>query len=333
MKVVHMMRGAAPDKFNMWTDKSYEMINHDFTNLVDYSEEEIEALDEKGEYIISADEGDILHVNKFTKNHSSIILPKDRDGKVIEYKKYIPKDSRLYNIFQTDKVFRYAPFYTLSLDELKRKIHNHDYHNEVAIKTVTGSGSRGVILVTKNKELLNLGGKYVTDVESSAMWIDFVKFAEKEGCDIMIQDLIPFKEHDLTKVNVDFVIRNGKLLGYKWTATDPQAVFTNWNWGEHVRCEYTDKVMDHVTKILVDYGIHDALMNFEAFSNYINETWLVEFNWRFSNSTFEGQAAKVDLISSYLNEEPFSMVYGRHKFSRYWQCMYYDNNYHLVTGK
>lgn len=328
-----MLRGASPDKFNVWTDRSYKMINHDFTNLVDYTEEEIRTLDNKGEYIISADEGDIRHVNKFTELHPSIILPKDANGKVIEYNMYIPKDSPIYQKLQLDPIFMYAPFDVMSLDKLKRRVHHNDIRKGVAIKTVTGSGSRGVMLFTGREELLSLGGKYTTEIEGTAMWYDFCKFAEKENCNIMVQELIPFIDHHLTKANVDFVIRNGKLIGYKWTATDPSAVFTNWNWGEHVNIEYTDKVMDYVVKVLVDHGIYDALMNFEAFTNYVNETWLVEFNWRYSNSTFEGQAAKVDLISSYLNNKPFEMPKGRNKFSRYWQCMYYDDNPHLILGK
>lgn len=335
MVVVHMMRGAAPDKFSMWTDRSYKMINHDFTNLVDYTEDEVKALADKGEYIISADEGDIRHANSFKESYKSIILPRNSEGNIIDYDEFIPKNSRLYQSLQYDPIFKYAPFEIVSISKLKQLVHYGDQGIDVAIKTCTGSGSRGVVLVTEDPEKLKLGGKYVSpaELEDSSIYSDFLKFVEKENCEIMIQELIPFREHDLRKVNVDFVIRNGRLLGYKWTETDPSAVFTNWNWGYHVNTGYTDHIMQHVAKVLRDNGVTDALMNFEAFSNYETETWLVEFNWRYSNSTFEGQAAAVDLISCYLHGDRFEMPRGRHKFARYWQCGYYDDNRHLVVGK
>jgi len=335
MKVVHMMRGGAPDKYAMWTDRSYQMINHDFTDLVDYTEEEVKAIDEKGEYIISADEGDIRHANSFIGTYDAIILPKTNLGRVIDYNEFIPKNSRIYQILQMDPIFKYAPFEVVSLDKLKQLIHQNDLGIDIAIKTCTGSGSRGVVLVTEDPEKLKLGGKYVspTELEDSSIYRDFLKFVEKENCEIMIQELIPFREHQLKKVNIDFVIRDGRLIGYKWTETDPSAVFTNWNWGYHVNTDYTDRIMNHVVSVLKTNGIRDALMNFEAFTNYETETWLVEFNWRYSNSTFEGQAAAVDLISAYLNSDKFEMPKGRTKFSRYWQCGYYKDNKHFVTGK
>jgi hypothetical protein len=249
---------------------------------------------------------------------------------VINYDDFVPKDADIYQLLNNYTDVKYAEFTTVKVREFKAP--GNDVQG-VAYKTTTGSGSRGVILIDKDR--IHLGGKYVAK-SSDADWVGFKKFAESQpDCKIMIQQLIPNRP-SLTKVNVDFVIRDGELLGYKWDATDPSAVFTNWNWGYFVRNNYTDKIMKQIHYYLTTiYGIKNAIMNFEAFSDICEETWMVEFNWRYSNSMFEWQALGIDPIYQYLKRESFDdkMPYGNHKFSRYWQCALYENIDDYHSGK
>lgn len=333
MPIVHQMRSGAPDKICLWTDGSYLMRAHDNTNLVDYDLDELAELYRNEEYILPADEGDILHANEmFTRglvDQQFILLPLTVDNIVIAYGKFVPKDSMIYKYLQQFTGVKYAEFELMDLLQFKTKyIQDSAYFDRKAIKTATGSGSRGVILVDPDR--VHLGGKYVDNLDSADL-DGFCKFVEKEDCKILIQDLIPYEPDRLMKCNVDFVIRDGKLLGYKWDYVNQSQQFTNWDNGYFVRNEYLDDLMSKVAKYLVTNGIMNAIMNFECFSDMESETWMVEFNWRYSNSMFEGQALNIDLISCYLNNTPFEVPMGSHKFARYWQCALYSdiNRYHI----
>lgn len=326
IKIIQL-RAMAPDKAMLWVDpkSNYELIKFDQTNLVDFNLELMKLYDEAGYWILPADEGDILIANEFEYHRifPSIILPRTTNGKVLDYGKFIPKDSMIYESLETFTGMRYPKFKVISHEDIE------DYMQEILFdkpdyrcvyKTTTGSGSRGVLLV--QPELVKYGGKYIPRLTSEVVK-NFVDYAKSGKRDVMIQDHIPF-EGRLKKVNVDFVIRNGNLIGYKWDITNQSQLFTNWDNFHFMRNEYTDDLMQRVAKYLVHMGITDALMNFEAFSNHVDETWMVEFNWRYSNSMFEAQALGIDLIQKYLDAEPFETPMGMHRASRYWQCKLYD---------
>lgn len=333
---VHMMRGGAPDKFGLYPLKeSYELIKMDRMNLVDIDESVLDYMDLMGDYIISADEGDIIYANKLMRDHPCIILPRTKSG-IIKYDQYVRKDSPIYRRLTEDNVFTYPKYQIIKYDDFEKAVSSGDFSEfekltEVAFKTTTGSGSRGVLLVTEDQTRLAFGNKYIPKFDiNNPIVNDFIDFNMKEKADIMIQNFIPFVEKNLLKVNVDFIIKGGMLYGYKWTVPDPHALFTNWNFGWHVFTEYTENIMNYITGILTDeYDIEDALMNFEAFSDMKSETWLVEFNWRYSNSTFESYAAGVDMIDCYIYNKTFDMPRGWNKFNRYWRCGYYQNDDHI----
>lgn len=333
--VVHQMRGGAPDKIQLaYNQDSYHLVHHDFVNLISYDEDQVESLREN-EYILPADEGDIEIANQMSSYcNSRILLPKEGNGLVIDFNRYVPKDSEIYEqIAQgvlkdtglTYPKYTTKNFYRSHPDELLEFVGNR----KVAIKSVTGSGSRGVILIDEDR--LHLGGKYRKSLTYEDAK-DLVDYSTHQCCDLMFQDLIPDKAN-LMKINVDFVIRGGDLLGYKWDEVAHDSVFTNWNYGWFIRNEYTEKFMKELTLFLVASGVTDAIMNFEAFSDNESETHLVEFNWRYSNSMFEWQSIGEDPIDAYLNNRKMKPTPGsRTKFSRYWQCKLYDDVPSYVEG-
>jgi hypothetical protein len=323
---IHQFRAGAPDKFNIWTDGTYEFVKHDNCNLRDWSVDQIKKTIKNKEYLLPADEGDIKYINEVRDkldgiDLSYILLPQEKINnklEIINYEKYVPRDSVMYQNLVEKTDFIYQPYKVYSIPNFKRYV--TEAIDNIAIKTLAGSGSRGVLLIDKNR--LHLGGKYV-EFLTKDMKDSLIKYAEEHKCKIMLQKLIPY-DKNLKKVNVDFIMRNGKLLGYKWTNPDPTAVFTNWNWGHIINTPYTEKVMKQLAKYLKDNGIYNAIINFEAFSDMKSTIYMVEFNWRYSNSTFEQQASGIDLIGCYLRNEKFSFPKGVRKFVRYWQCVYYD---------
>lgn len=329
MVTVHQLRGGAPDKIQAFHLPAFtKLIHRDFTNLVDMSDSEIVSLIGQGEYILPADEGDIkraneLYTNGTLLNQTNILLPQVHTiagPRVIDYDQYVPKNSLVYEELSKGTSIKYMPYKVYSIEDFENLW--LDWDKPMAFKTTTGSGSRGVVLL--DPERLHLGGKYV-EVLTMSMMTRFIDFAKSEKCSIMVQELIPNKK-ELTKVNVDFIIRDGRIISYKWDKTDPSAVFTNWNFGWFIRNKYTDSVMEEIQDLLCNkFKIKNAIMNFEAFSDLNSETYLVEFNFRWSNSTFEYQAFGIDPIHVYFDNKIVELPFGEYKFSRYWQCCLYDS--------
>ena len=303
------MRGGAADKVMQWYPEGYELIRHGFCNLRNLTEEEIQKLDG---YIVPADEGDIKYCENL-KDHSKIILPKS-GNRIINYDKYVPKDSTIYEILESGvlELNSYEYFEVLSLDEFKKL--NFKNFNKVAIKTTTGSGSRGVWIIDDDR--VHLGFKTTSQLTED-QYKNFIDFCESEGCKVMIQSLCPI---DLLKSNCDFIIRDRKLVGYMWVETNQTQQFTNWDNGYFIHNEFTDKCMQEIVDLLINNGITDALMNFESYTDFATTNRIVEFNWRFSNSCFQSEAIGVNMVASYLEKKPFSFPYGRNYFYRYWRC-------------
>lgn len=324
--VVHILRGGAPDKVNLGGNK-YVGIKHNNCNLVNFNEGKINDIINSGEYILPSDEGDIIYMNKSNiLDQSSILLPQTKDNKIIDYNSFVKKNSKVYlDLFENTGI-KYCVFKLYTVEELLDLI-NMNYHKKsdvvfsnCAIKTTTGSGSRGVFICSTeayNKGWFNYH-KHAT-VNDLLKIIDFAKSECKLGhdCKIMVQDLIPI---DLLKVNVDFVIRDGKLLGYKWDLPETGSNFTNWNWCDIIHTNKTDEYMNKLVDYLVnDCGVYNAIMNFEGYMNAdCTELYMVEFNWRYSNSTFESLAFDIDLVHQYLINEPFEFPKGSTRICRSW---------------
>lgn len=324
--IIHRLRKGAPDKGMIWTDGTYLEIGHNNCNLVDFNACLLDFIRTSGEYVLPADEGDIKWANIISSkdpgcNQEFILLPQTVVGgkfKVINYDEFVPKDSQVYKELTKLTELKYPKCRQVSISNFEENC-TLDYLNNqrVVIKTTTGSGSRGVYIIDPNRAYL--GGSFV-DKLSQEQYNNFLDFAKSEKCEILLQEVIPFG-NNLMKCNTDFVIRDGKLLGYKWDLVDQHQVQTNWDHFDVVRNEYTDKIMYQISNYLVSLGVVNAIMNFESFSDLNSETWMIEFNWRYSNSMFECQAFHVDLVGKYLRNEPFELPYGKHHCLRYWQCI------------
>lgn len=321
--IVIQLRAGAPDKCGIWTDGSYELLKLDNINLVDFDTSDLLFCYHLGMYILPADEGDIYHINELKIGiidpiDSLIMLPRSSSG-VINYDEYVPKDSSVYENLEKFTTIKYPKSETLTLDQFMMS-YSPDNLSKCAIKTTTGSGSRGVWII--DPERAELGHKCVSKL-TDIQYKEFIQEAEKQEGMVMIQELCP---SELLKCNTDFVIRDGRLMGYKWDLVNQSQQFTNWDNGYFIRNKYTDKLMKKVVKYLVEEcGITDAIMNFESFSDLESTTWMIEFNWRYSNSMFETQAVRIDLISSYINKVPFELPEGYLKYIRYWQCKLYHD--------
>lgn len=322
LHTVHVMRGGAPDKCALPNTDNIKFIKHNNCNLASLDINTIKKLCSSG-YILSADEGDIYHVNKLRdigeiseKIARKILLPFcSVTNHIIDYISFIPKDSHIYSDItnHTDGLIKYENYISYDIDKWRTlKI-----YDDCAIKTNFGSGSRGILLKSKyhyDKGIPGYKDKIETnDIKGIVSYLDSYCNSLKipvENRHLLVQKLIPPTNNDgeeLRKVNVDFVIRKGKLLGYKWGLPEPGSNFTNWNWVDIIHDDYTDNIMSAMEKYLVNIiGITDAIMNFEAFSDMRDNLYLVEFNWRYSNSAFESHAFGFDLVECYLTNTKFS---------------------------
>lgn len=330
MTIVHLMRGGAPDKANLEVN-GYDLVKHNNTNLRSMTYDRIKSLTDNNQYILPADEGDISFANNLPDdiNIDYILLPHVKvDGrtKVIDYK-YIQKCSKVYELISELSTVKYMPYEMLTVSEFEDKLDKEKYFTNVALKTTTGSGSRGIFIANKKAYDMGLFNYHpVADRESLKSFIEFAKSEEvNHGSKIMMQELVPI---EYTKVNVDFVIRNGILLTYKWDLPEPGSNFTNWNWLKVVRNEWTNKVMAEISELLINkIGVTDAIMNFEAYQ-YIDYTdssknllYMIEFNWRYSNSYFESFAFGDDLVRDYLENTKFVYPYGETAVVRSWKAV------------
>lgn len=327
-KYVILFRGGAPDKIQLYhcNDIRIEKLNN--KNLVDISIDQIEELMNKNIYLLPADEFDILKANEvynITGNDQShILLPQvkcDKGYKVINYNDCVPKDSLAYKNLTSSIGVYYPKSKTWLVDDFKMRVTEiieMGTNYKGAIKGTVGSGSRTVWLI--NKDGVKYGGRYYDRLTPELSDEIFQSVMDDY---IIEQELIPFEDKKLKKVNVDFIIKNGKLLGYKWDEVDQKSLFTNWDQGFFRDNDYIRSMMNHISDYLVrQLGIQNAIMNFEAFSDMKNETWLVEFNWRYSNSMFEWSAVGIDPIACYLNDIKcfIDEEYLNKEFKRYWKC-------------
>lgn len=307
-------RAGAPDKFNLFHKNNIELIKYDHKNLVDFTDYQVRFEFDPDSYLLPADEGDIKHANTLT-DQSHILLPKTSTGDVIDYMSYVPKDSKFYQEMNLELI-KYPAYKVYSLEDFKKI--DYRFHNNCVLKTTTGSGSRGVWVIDHKRT--HLGNKCVSEL-TPAQYQDFIDFCTKENCDIIVQELCNI---NYKKCNVDFIIRDGELLTYKWTLMNQSQQFTNWDNGEFIKNEFTDKVMKEFMDYLINVqDIKDAIMNFECYSDLSSEVQLVEMNWRYSNSMFEFQALGEDPLDIYFTKRHFDV--SPIKFTRYWQCMpYYE---------
>lgn len=310
---VVQFRKLAPDKANLWTDSRVKLHGLNNTNLVDLTNDKIYEYINRDYYLLPADEGDIAKANLLDSNinQSYILLPQTENG-VINYKSFVPKNSAIYSIINLYDNIVYPDYRIITSDDL---INYGSITNKI-VKTTLGSGSRGIKIVDPNRQKDN----YTTDKLTHEDINKLIAESYKHGCDIIVQDLIP---NEYIKCNVDFIIRNRKLISYKWTVMNQNQRYTNWDNGYHLRSEWTDEVMNNVVDALIKNGITDAIMNFEGFmdsEDNPDKLHLVEFNWRYSNSMFEWESFGYDPIYGYIMNQEFFYDFGKYPFTRYWRC-------------
>lgn len=330
--LVYLARGGAPDKMTQGDTyhKNVRILPVDQLNLYSMSVDDLNwflvTLVGDGSYFVPADERDIKVANDLVDHVSMnhIILPKTTGGKILNH-----DDISKFNVMTKWIKGGYA----VELGDVRKtptllpKKFSKSEFTGVACKSSYGSGSREVLIADPNRSKFGL--PFVDQITKKDY--DRLKKMDSEDNPVYLEQLIPYK-WGIQKVNVDFIIKGGQLKFYKFDLVESGALTTNWNHGTWVRDKYTDKIMKTVVRFLTkEMGVRDAVMNFEAFMD-THEFYLVEFNWRYSNSMFETEAIGINMIDLYFDKEwkkdDFRKLIpiGFYKeFVRAWTCKFHEN--------
>lgn len=331
-----MMRGGIPDKPMLWTDRSYRLIKHNFTDMQDYSQEELTNMFNNDEYIMPIVESDLQYANELQRKglvpRGHIIATSDEEGNIVHFDDFVPKDSEFYQGLTENTLFTYPKTTSYEIDEfIKASPKLYGCNSPVVIKVAVGGGSRGVVVCNPDHYVENTR-EQVTSI-SGANIDEVVKYAKKNSCRILVQDLC---RTDLEKYELQIVMREGRLLCYKWDHADNPS--TNWDHGTLIRTKYTDVVVDSLVKYLLSLGVYNAFIGMDGYTNYVDYTDLIEVNWRYENCTFTWEAIGVDPISAYIHNINRNdiMPYTDNKgipYVRYWRCALDKDIPDYVQGK
>lgn len=315
------MRAGTPDKFCMFTSGNYSLIKRDGVNLTDYSVEEINQLG-KEDYIICTSEDDIKYASKVNPSVQRKLFLPCTDNGIIPYNDFVPKDSKFYQgIMKGKTMFTYPLKNSFTIDEFRNWYPKNLGPGKFVIKVQLGSGSRGVAVINKDREP-QLGAREQYRELTEDIANNIIKWAEKADCKILIQDLAYRDLSREKKYNLNFMIKNGKLLLYKINIPDNDS--TNYDHAYFYRSEWSDKLVQSVVDYLVnEMEVVEGLFGIDGYTNFDDFTTMLECNWRHENSFFEFEALGIDFIDAYLFPENYSMEmipFGDTPFVRYWRC-------------
>lgn len=331
MKRLFQMRAGAPDKFRMFTSGNYELIKRNGVNLTSYSVYEINILSPE-DYVVSTSEDDIKYIfdNASTikkEVQRRLFLPCTSEG-IIDYYRFVPKDSEFYKgIMEGKTMFTYPLKHSFTIEEFKEWYPNHLGPGKFVIKVQKGSGSRGVAVINKDREpQVGAREQYKELTEDIAQ--NIIHWATIADCKILIQELAYRDLNQERKYNLNFMIKNKKLLLYKINLPDNDS--TNYDHAVFYRSEWSDRLVNSVVDYMVnDLGIEEGLFGIDGYTNFDDFTTMLECNWRHENSFFEFEALGIDFLDAYLFPEKYSMdmiPFGETPFIRYWRCAKFDLN-------
>ena len=334
-----MLRAGAPDKMlyqcgGKEHQSEFEMIRHNNCNLRDIPIDIINKWTLNNEYIIPADEPDIKFVNEHDneiKNQEYIMLPHSKNGHIMSYK-HVPKDSDYYkNLFKNTGI-HYPESVVYSAEEFEEYMKSGIELKECAIKSSTGSGSRGVYICSQYAVEQGWEGNYHSSAKYNDIKhiIDYTKkYRDTDGeCSIKVEKLIPLNYH---KITVDFIIRDGKCLAYEWPDTYPDNFTFFWA-SDVYKTDTTDKYMNRLCSYLSSLGITDGVLDFEGFMNEdCSEVWMCEMNWRWCGCYPDSLVWKDDKgeqfewLKNYITKVPMHQPKGVHRIKRYWNTILEQN--------
>lgn len=324
MKKVIQFRAGAPDKFMKFTSGDYELIQRDGVNLRDYSVQEVSSVDDDT-WFLSADEGDIeFAMNLPADVQKRVMLPQTADG-IINFKKFVPKDSEFYQNLSKRTLFSYPIREIIKAEQFPLLYDMMKDSDRYVIKVAQGSGSRGVIVVNSDR-VPQPGAREQYQLLIKDKVDEVIELATKRCCNIVIQDLAYTDLVNQEKYDLSIIIRHGKLVAYHWSHPDNDS--TNWDHGEFIRSEFTDKAVNSLVNYLKDCNITDGFFNLDGYTNYKDFLTLIEINWRLANCVFIFEAWGLDYIDMYLNPDKDNwnskIPYGKYPYLRYWRCSLYN---------
>jgi len=326
MYKIYQFRAGAPDKYRMWTNGQYELIKIDGCNLKDYPLEVIDHLDNQT-YCICTSEDDIKYASQLKSSMQQRLFLPLSNGKLINYDDFVPKDSKFYQGILNQKTDFYYPLidsWTVSqfVDNINELRSNSP---KLVLKVQKGSGSRGVYVINNERQPQAGSREQYTEL-TDYLINELINYAVESDSNILIQTLA-YRDLSIdTKYNCNFMIRNGKLLLYKWNKPDNDS--TNYDHAIFIRNEFTDSVINSLVNYMVnDCGVTDGLFGVDGYTDYKNYISMIETNWRHENSFFEFEAYGIDFIDAYLNPDKYNMdwiPFGEYPFIRYWRCSMFN---------
>lgn len=323
---VIQFRAGAPDKFRQFTSGEYVLIKLNNKNLVDLSLDDLSKLDEET-YLLSTSELDIPYAATLPLNiQKRCMLPQTAEG-IIDYDKFVPKCSEFYYGLEDHTEFYYGLmriFDPKDFDIIYDRIATLDKY---ALKVAKGSGgSRGVIVI--NSERIPQGNAREQYQTLTQELVDnVIKVAKEYDSPIILQHLGYPNLNDYRKYCAEYILRNGKLVVYKWE--EPVGDSTNYDHLTIIRNEYTDKMIEQLSNYMLSLGITDGIFGIDGYTNYADFCSICEQNWRQENCLFEFEALGLDFIEMYLHPEVdwlSKVPYGEHKVIRYWRAAIFDIN-------
>lgn len=321
---VIQFRAGAPDKFRQFTSGEYVLVKLDNKNLVDLSLDDLKRVDNHT-YFLSTSELDIPYAATLPKDiQKRCMLPQTAEG-IINYEKFVPKDSKFYKELELHTDFFYGLQYVFYPRDFKDIYEHLKSEDKFALKVTKGSGgSRGVVVI--NSERIPQGSareQYQTLTETLVKSV--IDVANEYQANIMVQKLSYPNLVGYKKYCAEYILRNGKLVVYKWE--EPVGDSTNYDHLTIIRNDYTDKMIEQLANYMLSLGITDGIFGIDGYTNYEDFCSICEQNWRQENCLFEFEALGLDFIEMYLHPEVdwlSKVPYGEHKVIRYWRAAIFD---------
>lgn len=323
---VIQFRAGAPDKFRQFTSGEYVLVKLNNKNLVDLSLDDLKRVDDHT-YFLSTSELDIPYAATLPKHiQKRCMLPQTAKG-IIDYEKFVPKDSQFYQNLENVTGFFYGLKQVYHPSEFCFIYDNLRYDDKYALKVTKGTGgSRGVVVINSSR-IPQGGAREQYQTLTKALVDSVIEVANEYSANIMVQKLSYPNLIDYRKFCAEYILRNGKLVVYKWE--EPVGDSTNYDHLTIIRNEFTDEWINKLVNYMLSLGITDGIFGIDGYTDYHDFCSICEQNWRQENCLFEFEALGLDFIEMYLHPEVdwlSKVPYGEHKVIRYWRAAIFDIN-------
>jgi len=264
---VFMFQGGAPDKVAYGTGESdlYKV------TLVDtkVQEDSFDKLMETPGYKVFASESQLSRYQKYLE--TTFQFDKD-DSRVIYPRMRLPLDKRNLEGLQIFPNFFTRVGIGRGLKSLKRS------ESPMIFKPINNSGNRGILIWATNDDIQKITDMNIPNIQicSSLEWLDE---NEVYACQPFKMDIM-----NIPQLNVDFVVKDGKIFDYIIHEKVGTELFSRWVTGRINHSSLNEKLVVSTLETIISHcGIERGLLNFEAFK-YQDHLEVFEINCRYSST-------------------------------------------------